>query len=118
MSEYKVELVEAKIKKIEVMVELEEDTALQISSQYSASVFEPNDVDDPTALVKVEATFKDDTEKMLTVSCSADFIFIIDPIPEDRIEILSKATRTAIQEELTAKLVAILNGMGHKFAFS
>ena len=118
MSEYKVELVEAKIKKIEVMIELEEDTALQINSEYSASVFEPNDVNDPTALVKVEATFKDATEKMLDVTCSADFIFMIDPIPEDRVEILSKTTRTTIQEELTAKLVAVLNGMGHKFAFS
>ena len=117
MSEFKVELVESKIHKIDIEIEMDEGTALQINSQYSASVFEPNDASDPTALIKVEAIFKDATEKMLHATCTADFIFRMDPIPEDRVEVLSKATRKSIQEELATKLMAILNGMGHKFAF-
>ena len=118
MSEYKVELVQLKINKLKVMVALEEATALQMNSQYSASVFEPNDSADPTALVKVECNFKDATEKMLAVTCVADLFFTIDPLPDDRIEILSQNTRDIIQRALTEKITTILNDMGHKIALA
>jgi hypothetical protein len=117
MSEYKVELVQLKINKLDVMIALEEATALQMNSQYSASVFEPNDATDPTALIKVECSFKDVTGKMLVVTCDADLVFNLDPIPEDRIEILSQNTRDIIQNGLTERITTILNAMGHKIAF-
>lgn len=118
MSEYKVDLVQCKINNIAIRVDMEESIVLQMESQFSASVFEPNDVSDPTTLIKVDCEIKDATGKMLNIACSAELVFAIDPIPEDRIQVLSQKTRTAIQEELTQRIVTILNGMGHKFAFS
>lgn len=116
MSDYKVELSQLKINKLEVMVTLEEATALQMCSQFSASIFEPNDSADPTALVKVDCSFKDATEKMLKVTCTADLFFKIDPIPEDRVEILIQNTRDIVQKKLTERVTTILNNMGHKIA--
>lgn len=118
MSEYKVELVQCQITEINIHVDLEENTALQIESEFFASIFEPNDAADPTTMLKVECSFKDPTSKLLDVKCSAELVFSLDPIPEKRIEVLSGNTREAIQEELTKRVVAILKNMGHNFAFS
>lgn len=118
MSEYIVELVQLKINDLEVAIALEEATVLQMNSHYAASVFEPNDAADPTVLVKVECKFNDVTGKLLVVTCTADLVFTIDPIPEDRIEILSQNTRDIIQKALTEKVTTILNNMGHKIAFA
>ena len=118
MSEYKVELVQSRINKIDINIEMQNDSAVQIESKYRASVYEPNDERDPTALVKVECNFKDIANKLLEVSCVAELIFTMDPIPEDRVEILGQQTREIIQEEITKKVVGILDGMGHKIAIS
>ena len=118
MSEYKVELVQSRINKINIDIEMQDDTAVQIESQYKASVYEPNDEKDPTALIKVECDFKDSASKLLGVSCVAELFFTIDPIPENRVEILGQQTREIIQEELTKKVVDILEKMGHKIAIS
>lgn len=118
MSEYKVELVQSRINKIDINIEMQEDYAVQIESQYKASVYEPNDEKDPTALIKVECDFKDAASKLLEVSCVAELFFTIDPIPENRVEILGQQTREIIQEEMTNKILSILDGMGHKIAIS
>ena len=118
MFEYKVELVQFKINKLDVVLALEEATVLQMDSHYSASVFEPKDATDPTALVKVECKIRDVTEKLLVVTCTADLVFTIDPIPENRIEILGQNTRDIIQKALTEKITTILNDMGHKIALA
>ena len=118
MSDYKVELVQSQINKINIMIEMQDDSAVQIESQYTATVFEPNDTDDPTVLVKVDCNFKDCTGKLLEVSCEAELVFSIEPIPEDRIEILSQQSRETIQEIISKKVVTILEGMGHKIAIS
>lgn len=116
MSEYKVELVQSQINKINIAIEMQDDSAVQIESQYTATVFEPNDANDPTALVKVECSLRDPAGKMLEVSCVAELIFAIEPIPENRVEILGQQTREIIQDEVTRKVVNILDGMGHKIA--
>lgn len=118
MSEYKVDLVQCKINSIDISVDMKESVVLQMESQFSASVFEPNDVSDPTALIKVDCEIKDATGKMLNVTCSAELVFAIDPIPENRVQVLRKYTHKAIQEEISQRVVTILNGMGHNFAFS
>ena len=116
MAEYKVELVQSHINKIDISIDMQENAAVQIESQYMASVYEPNDENDPTSLVKVECKLKDIANKSLEVSCVAELFFTIDPIPEDRVEILGQQTRQIIQEEITKKIVNILDGMGHKIA--
>lgn len=116
MSEYKVELVQSKINKISITVEMEDDSAVQIESQYVATVFEPNDANDPTVLVKVECNLRDPAKKLLEVSCTAELIFAINPTPENRVEILSIQTREMIQEELNKLVVSVLDSMGHKIA--
>lgn len=118
MLEYKVELVQSQINKISIAIEMQSDSAVQIDSQYTATVFEPNDANDPTALIKVECSLRDPAGKMLDVSCSAELIFSIEPIPENRVEILSQKTREIIQNEVSNKVVSILDSMGHKIAIS
>ena len=118
MSEYKVELVQFRINKINVNVQMQEDSVVKIESQYKASVYEPNDEKDPTTLIKVEYSFNDTENKLLEVLCVAELFFTIDPIPENRVEILRQQTREIIQEEMTKKVVGILDGMGHQIAVS
>ena len=118
MNEYKAKLITCRIDKLEIDVDVDDDSALQISASYSASVFEPKDDSDPTTMVKVDCTLSEQTGKKFSVSCSAECYIEFDSIPENRAEFLSEHSRDAIHREVFKKISAILHDMGHDFIFN
>ncbi len=118
MIEYKVELIHFKITKMNVSIDMEEDTVVEIRNEYNAAIFEPNDLSDPTSLIKVDCFFKDASGKVVDVFCSAELVFSIDPVPENRVAVLQQETRALLHKLMTQRIIEILEKMGHSMAAS
>ena len=114
MSEFNVELLDFKIKKLNINVEWESKEPLEMQASHSARMFEPTDESDPTVLVKADCKITDKDKKDLSIDCSADFVFKINPIPENRGEVASRFCPDIIRATIEKKALEMMNLMGYK----
>lgn len=112
--EFHVELVQAKITKLNVENIADTSDTFQLKTNQRASVFEPKDDNDPTIMIKSEFSMFDESEQLLAVNMNIEFIFKFDPIPNDRTEIASKYCPTIMSEKSVDMASAILREMGHQ----
>lgn len=113
--EYQVELVQAKIQRINVENAADSSDTFQIETSQRASIFDPVDNNDPTVMIKSEFSMHDENKKLLSVDMDIDFIFKFDPIPEDRTAAASKYCPTLMVEKSVDLAATILREMGHQF---
>ena len=116
--EYKVELLKSTIKKLNITVDLNEQTSFQVQTQNAASVYEPNDESDPTVMIRTDCKMRDTTNDQLSIDMTVEMIFKIEPLPENRVDVASYYCREMITEELSRLATALLRDMGHKIALS
>lgn len=113
--EYNVELLEAKVKKINVNVQTKTTEAFELICDHRASAFEPNDESDPTIMIRDTCTMSDAGAQQLSVEMVTEFIFKFDPIPDDRTAAASKYCQETIKDKSVEIASAILHDMGHNF---
>lgn len=118
MTEFEVKLVQSKIVDLSMNIAIEESTAVNIEATFSASVYEPKDDTDPTAMVKATCELTDSTKKLLRIECTAEMVFEINPVPENYADVLSKYSRDTIQKDMMDKISNIVRAMGHNLAIS
>ncbi len=113
--EYNVELLEAKVKKINVNVQTKTTEAFELICDHRASAFEPNDESDPTIMIRDTCTMSDAGAQQLSVEMVTEFIFKFDPIPDDRTAAASKYCQDEIKNKTVEIASSILRTMGHHF---
>ena len=113
--EYNVELLEAKVKKINVNVQTKTTEAFELVCNHRASAFEPNDESDPTIMIRDTCTMSDAGAQQLSVEMVTEFIFKFDPIPDDRTAAASQYCQETIKDKSDEITSAILHDMGHNF---
>lgn len=112
--EYHVELIQAKITKLNIENIADTSDTFQLKTSQHASVFEPKDDSDPTLMIKSEFSMFDENKQLLAVNMDIEFIFKFDPTPNDRTEIASKYCPTIMSEKSVDMASAILREMGHQ----
>lgn len=118
MLEYEVKLVQSKIVNLNMNVDIEKNTTTNIVASFSASVYEPKEPNDPTAMVRAKCVLNDDANKMIHIECTAEMFFEITPTPENYAEVLNRYSHDLIQTDIMQKIANILHAMGHSLAIS
>ena len=118
MSKYTLELRQSTIKDLNIHIDMDESKTLKIDANFAATLFEPVDSSDPTVLIKTVCNLTADTDRVFSVVCAIDFVFSVDPIPEDRASIIDQDTQELIRDITIKKVLAIIKEMGHSFAMN
>lgn len=116
--EYTVELLKSTVKKLSVEVDIDEKASFQVETQNGSAIYEPNDDNDPTVMVQTECKMRDVSNNQLAIDMTVEMVFKIDPIPENRTDVVKQHCLPIIRQELCRLTGAFLQDMGQKIVIS
>lgn len=116
--DYRTEMLQAIIQNLDISVSAPSSDSFQIEISQRGTVFEPNDVNDSTVMVRSEFIMSDAQKKIFSVHMEVEFLFKFDPIPENWAEIVSQYCPEMMRDKSIDMAKTILQNMGHKFNLS
>jgi len=115
MSKFEVKLLDSKLVDVNIKLNFSEVDEVNVEGKYSATVHEPKDSTNTTALVKTKCELFDSTKEVINIVCNSEMYFQIEPTPENYPEVLMAHSQKMIQEDILEKIRNIIHAMGHEF---
>lgn len=112
---YTVTLMESRITKISIDLQLEGEEELCMKA--ASNAYEPTNPDDPTILVRTDFSFQSKQSNNVKISCTTEHIFKLNPIPEKRIDLASQRCPQIIAKDVSERIKKIISNMGNGFTF-
>lgn len=113
MQEYKTELVDSRIRKLNINIGSCRNTNSSIMINFTFRASEPVDPQDPTILITTEVAAKDVDPEKLNVVFTMETVFQFDPIPDNRTVVAKEQCCSVIQKEAIVALQRILDATGN-----
>lgn len=110
-SNYNIELVKFKIKKINIVSEISSSGHSKINANFKMSINEPLEPSDPTVLLGIDVSIGDDSDE-LEVKCSADIIFKFDPVPDNWESAVIENCPDLVRKKIIESIQQMLDAMG------